>query len=219
MKHIRLALAFALVLMLISAFTAIADENARTGKDLKIGDTFIFGAVEQDYDFKDDDYLFRLEPIEWIVIDKTSDKALLLSKQVLTSVPYHSEKVDVTWENSDIREYLNSTFMDNCFSESEKAAILKTKVKNNSDRNTEWNTSGGNDTEDYLFLLSYNEATGSIPYLREEKKRITSATVFAAKVGVDESFGKNGWWWLRLPGKKQNEAAYITGNGSDYRHF
>ena len=212
MKHIRLAVAFALALMLISAFTAIADENASSGKDLKIGDTFIFGAMEQNYDYKDDDHLLTLVPIEWIVVDKTADKALLLSKYVIEAGAFNSKREETTWEQSDIRKYLNGDFMDKCFSKAEKAAVLKTTLKNNSEKDREYKTNAGKDTEDYLFLLSYSEASRYF----SKKERTTTGTTLAEKQGAKDVFSKNSQWWLRSPGKKQNQANYIMGDGDIY---
>lgn len=60
----------------------------------------------------------------------------------------------VNWETSDFRDWLNHTFYNKVFNDREKSSILKSKIKN------EKNAYGGTgaDTEDYVFLLSIEEA-------------------------------------------------------------
>ena len=43
------------------------------------------------------------EAIEWLVLDVQEDKALLLSRYALDSMPYHDNYKAVTWETSDLR--------------------------------------------------------------------------------------------------------------------
>lgn len=48
--------------------------------------------------------------IEWIVLDVKANVALLVSKNVLEAIPYHSEQKKVDSEKSSIRSWLNSDF-------------------------------------------------------------------------------------------------------------
>lgn len=66
--------------------------------------------------------------------------------------------------------------------------------------------SGGEDTQDRIFLLSYAEAW---KYFTANGVRVSSPTAYARAVSV--SVNK---WWLRSPGKKLVEAAQVSTNGT-----
>lgn len=127
---------------------------------------------------------------EWIILDMETDKVLLMKKVALSVRAYHSVKQNVTWENSTLRQELNSTFFDETFSEKERSNIIHANV-NNSD-NKVYGTEGGNDTKDYIFLLSI-----------EEGEKYNS---------LFPKFKNNSW--LRSPGNNQNSAAFLSVNGS-----
>lgn len=46
----------------------------------------------------------------WLVLEDQGDKQLLLAEHVLELLPYHDTYEAVTWEESSIRKYLNTTF-------------------------------------------------------------------------------------------------------------
>jgi hypothetical protein len=91
---------------------------------------------------------------QWRVLEARDGKALLLSEQVLGHQAYHEGWQEATWENSTLRAYLNGEFL-NSFSAEDRARIAPTRVVNH---DNPWSgTPGGNDTEDYIFLLSIEE--------------------------------------------------------------
>ena len=66
------------------------------------------------------------EPIEWIVLEKDERTAKLLSKYLLDSHRYNDDQeLDITWENSTCKKWLNSDFMKRSFSEKEQNSIMK----------------------------------------------------------------------------------------------
>ena len=169
--------------------------------DYKIGETIEFGNYPQDKDGTE-------KPIEWIVMKKEGNQVLLLSKYVLDAKPYNKEWEDVTWETSDIRQWLNNEFYTTAFNKAEKAKIQTSLIKN--EDNSEYGTSGGNDTEDKVFLLSEKEAD---TLFSDEEERIAKATEYAEKLGVDineNSEEKGAWWWLRSPGNDSFYAALVN---------
>ena len=121
--------------------------------------------------------------IDWLVLDKNGDMALLLSEKVLFRRAYNDTYEVKTWEVSTLREYLNNDFL-NEFSPEDRARIAETMVIN--DDNAEMGTSGGNDTMDRIFLLS-----------EEEVQRYFDR--IPARFATDES-GERSTWWLRSPG-------------------
>lgn len=129
---------------------------------------------------------------DWYVLEVTSDKAFLLCKSYVGT----SDGLGGTWENSDVRTYLNNDFY-NGFSATCKNRILSVEIKNPNNPN---GVSGGNPTVDKIFLLSYEEFN---QYL----------TPSMASLGVD--------WWLRTPGSRTSYnyttdyyTAYVENDGT-----
>ena len=175
--------------------------------DYKIGETIEFGNYPQDKDGTE-------KPIEWIVMKKEGNQVLLLSKYVLDAKSYNEGWGDVTWEISDIRQWLNNEFYTTAFNKAEKAKIQTSLIKN--EDNSEYGTSGRNDTEDKMFLLSEKEAD---TLFSDEEERIAKATEYAEKLGVDineNSEEKGAWWWLRSPGNDSFYAALVNYYGWVY---
>jgi len=85
------------------------------------------------------------------VLDIRDKMALILIENLIEDKTYHNEWIDVTWETSDIRSWLNDEFYKS-FSAAERARIQETAVINNDNPWT--NSSGGNDTSDKIFLLT-----------------------------------------------------------------
>ena len=169
--------------------------------DYKIGETIEFGNYPQDKDGTE-------KPIEWIVMKNEGNQVLLLSKYVLDAKSYNEEWEDVTWETSDIRQWLNNEFYTTAFNKAEKAKIQTSLTKN--EDNSKYGTSGGNDTEDKVFLLSKKEAK---TLFSNNEERIAKATEYAEKSGVYVNEEKAAWWWLRSPGDYSDSAAEVSDDG------
>ena len=169
--------------------------------EYKVGKTIEFGNYPQDKDGTE-------KPIEWIVMKKEGNQVLLLSKYVLDAKSYNEGWGDVTWETSDIRQWLNNEFYTTAFNKAEKAKIQTSLIKN--EDNSEYGTSGGNDTEDKVFLLSEKEAD---TLFSDEEERIAKATEYAEKSGVYVNKEKAAWWWLRSPGYSSRDAAGVGSHG------
>ena len=169
--------------------------------EYKVGKTIEFGNYPQDKDGTE-------KPIEWIVMKKEGNQILLLSKYVLDAKPYNKEWEDVTWETSDIRQWLNNEFYTTAFNKAEKAKIQTSLIKN--EDNSEYGTNGGNDTEDKVFLLSEKEAE---TLFSNKEERIAKATEYAQKSGVYVNEEKAAWWWLRSPGDDSDSAAVVPDSG------
>ena len=125
----------------------------------------------------------------WYVIDKADDGCTLLSEKYITERAYNTEREVITWEKCTLRTWLNNDFY-NEFSDEEKALIEKTH--NSNPDNSEYNTDGGSDTDDYIYLLSLDEAENVSKDIRAE----------------------GSWWWLRSPGDYQTHAAGVLSDGS-----
>ena len=187
---------------------------------LKVGDHVTYGRYPQTAEGNDE------TPIEWLVLDVQGDKALLLSRYGLDTMPYNTEYEDVTWETCSLREWLNGDFLNRAFSAEEQKAIPVTDVDNGKGQgNSEWDTSGGNDTQDRVFLLSFAEACrylgASLDH--DSMKPRVAPTAYLLEKGVwieDETKTDDGatagWWWLRSPGSWQDNAVGVAPGGSFY---
>ena len=76
--------------------------------------------------------------------------------------------------------------------------------------NSEHGTSGENDTEDKVFLLSEKEAE---TLFSNDDERIAKATGYAEKSGVYVNEKKESVWWLRSPGYSSSRAAEVSEYG------
>ena len=197
--------------------------------NVKVGDIIKFGSYEQD-----DDMTNGKEEIEWIVLSKDSKRILVVSKYALDCLPYEKEYTDITWENSTIREWLNSKFYTTAFTKKERNMINKVKLTNAD--NPYYDIEGGNDTKDSVFLLSLddlvNVAYGFKSDIDEKDiARRCAATAYAKTQGAesaeqhaDESEWKPYYattdgeptcmWWLRSPGEYAINAAYVYPTGA-----
>jgi hypothetical protein len=92
----------------------------------------------------------------WRVLATQGDKELLVTANVIEHRKYAYENRPVTWEDSDLRRYLNDHFYNDYFNDYERAQIVKMPVKNQVTLNNGL-SDGGRDTEDNIFILSLAE--------------------------------------------------------------
>ena len=125
----------------------------------------------------------------WYIIGKSDDGVTLLMQNNLMNKAYNDSNTNITWENSTLRTYLNGEFY-NSFSDDDKAKI--TVTHNENPNNPGNSTSGGNETNDYIYLLSIDEANA-----------------------LSDTIRANGsWWWLRSPGDDSIYAAFVYADGN-----
>lgn len=113
------------------------------------------------------------EPIEWIVISKDSEKALLLSKSILFTTSYNQNHEVVSYDESDIRELLSNEGTYELFTKAERA-----------------NMSEHPTMLDYVFLISCEELEEVIDSNEIMKAEYTEAI-------SRQMFHENPWWWIR----------------------
>ncbi len=169
----------------------------------------------------------EIAPIEWYVLSKSNGYALLLSRYCLDGKPYNTVYEDVTWATCTLRAWLNGTFMNTAFTDAEQGAIRTTLVDNSRSQghaaipgftdDFTVNTTGGNNTNDKVFLLSLAEA---YRYLGGKYGKVGGVTDWYVDNGktkttayADINYCKSRWW-LRSPGVNfQNSAAYVGSAG------
>ncbi len=119
---------------------------------LRSGSEVTFGKYEQDGDLTNGP-----EDIVWKVGMYKDGTRYLISLYALDFQPYNTDPYDhtTTWETSSIREWLNDDFKNAAFSSEEQKWLAATNVEK--EYNPYWDTSGNNDTTDYVFLPSMKE--------------------------------------------------------------
>lgn len=160
---------------------------------------------------------FKYEPIQWRVLSNTDGELFVMAEKILDSRPYYPQIASVTWENSAIRSWLNGEFYNAAFNASEQAKIKTSPVVN--EKYPGYDTDGGNNTNDKLFLLSCAEAAnpaygfGDVAVL--DTARVAQGSDYAISRGLALVSG-NGYWWLRTPGVYQTRAGIVRFDGRLY---
>lgn len=155
--------------------------------------------------------------LTWQVLDNKKDVVLLITETIIEQPPYHDAYTEITWADCALRSYLNGSFYD-AFSEADKSRILPVTNKN---PDNEWyNTTGGEETEDHIFLLSIEEAAclyfgdsstnlyqpGKNQRYWFQRKDLNNSKRLAKLLGKDGEW----WWWLRSPGRVNVKAVHRT---------
>jgi len=166
----------------------------------KVGQIIKFGSYEQDNDPSD-----GAEEIEWIILANEEDRVLLISKYVLDCQQFNTEiNRENPWSDSSIRKWLNETFIKNAFNTIEIDAIDTSNIS--AEKNPDYDTNPGSDTQDKVFLLSISEAED---YFSSDEDRKLIPTAYAENLG--ESLYH---WWLRSPGEYEDGVAFVNEDGS-----
>lgn len=154
-----------------------------------VGDVVTFGTYKQDR-YRED----GATPIEWIVLDNTDGKVLLMARYAVDCQKFDSDTN--VWKDSNIREWLNGNFLSAAFSEGERSYIAETELTTT----TGYNGEDPIVTTDRVFLLSANEIEMYLPG-EDHDDRIADATAYAIDEGVETygiaGHGRSCNWWLR----------------------
>lgn len=182
-------------------------------RNAKPGEIITFGSYPQTADGTD------RTPIKWRVLQNSGSELFILSEDILECKRYHAEYADVTWQDCDLRKWLNEEFYTAAFDDDEKRLIRTTRCTDNGD--------GSPDTEDKVFLLSVAEVQRLTHVLGKDFRR-TVGTEFAKVKKADgchlyvmdknveaDYITENGrkygcsWWWLRTRGSSPSRAFFV----------
>lgn len=209
----------AFVIVLIVAAAVCFLPAAMRDVKFAVGSYVTFGEYPQTAEGED------MTPIEWLVLARDGNNALLISRYGLDTKPYNTSDIKVTWSSCTLRTWLNNVFYNKAFSAAEQKAIMTTTVDNSKSQcYSDYNTSGGSNTQDKVFLLSYAEANEYFGATYDNSNNMKSRaaptayaiahgayTYFSDKTATDENAG---WWWLRSPGYDRELATAVLTNGS-----
>lgn len=181
-------------------------------KSFQEGDLVTFG----NYAHSEYSYI----PIQWVVLEEKNGALLLLSLYGISVEAFYDEYYfqemefpeEITWENSTVRAWLNDVFFQRAFYKSEQECIKNCTIY--TQENSIYGTSGGENTKDYIFLLSEDEAK---KYFCSDEERITKTVpavdreynILEKEVSPEDYDG----WWLRSPGESGDTISYVTTYG------
>lgn len=158
-----------------------------------VGSEVVLGSYEQDGNTEN-----GAESVEWIILEKTEDSILLISKYALASMRYADSAENFIWERSGIRKWLNGDFYNSVFNSWEKDMIMSSEVTGEVDTN--FGKSADFVVQDKLYLFNSLELS---KYFVFDIAKITDCTEYARNDSIEEC-----GWWLR-----EGYGAYVTAVG------
>ena len=142
------------------------------------GNTISLGAYDKDSD----------EKTSWIVlkVDNETNKAFVISKDILYCSKFNGSE----WINSDIRDWINSTFYNDHFTENERARIIKTLYAEYEDDDE--TKEPLYESMDYITLLSQLEYDKYMTFGSS-----VSSAEYSDALGTTNSLTGRGAWLMR----------------------
>lgn len=165
-----------------------ADECDRL-KSASVGETVLWGRYDSNPS------LPGKEQISWIILEKDSESALLVSEMGLAGSYYHQHHTEISWKDCDLRNLINSGPLSKSFSTYELDNMLPID-------------------EDLVSLLTAKEAE-ELFSTDEDRELIITAVAKAQGTNIndlskhhewDMTNVKTSWWWL----KGDNNESSIT---------
>lgn len=178
--------------------------------------------AEASYLVRHEQGYFLSEPIKWRILSINSDgtDAFVIADKAIDIAQYYSaSNVEITWEKSALRQWLNDSFLKTAFTADEQKAVKTTTVKT-ADNQTS-SEPGGNDTQDKIYLPSIEEMHcydyGFSAQEDETQTRKTTSTDYAWLGGTPfKRIAGFMSYWLRSPGTQTGYPATVGdwGNGT-----
>jgi len=153
----------------------------------------------------------------WRVLDEIDSRVLLLYNGIWERRSYNETMRYITWENSDLRNYLNNEFLRN-FPRRYRSRIVELEIHNSP--NPWFDTLGGSATTDMVFILSVDEVVrffgdsgqlGDRPneafYIYDDYNRFRIAE---QRRGHDRGTLA---WWLRTPAENGSNVSFVSNTG------
>jgi hypothetical protein len=166
---------------------------------------------------------------DWRVLERRDGRMLILADSATIRDTFHNTDTNVTWANSDIRAWLNGSYL-NAFNSTDRARIVPMPVV--TPNNSWFGTPGGNNTTDHIFLLSIEEV---VQYFGDSGQlaNMESAPLINGVRWINDIYNdlrvanprhnvqSGPDWWLRSPGdnnhssstNSRNHTAIVTHNG------
>lgn len=150
-------------------------------------------------------------PIEWLVLERTQGKILVISRYGIDSGRYNcrEESYAINWQNCTLRRWLEEEFFMKAFNSEERSLIQTTRFGREDGFGYENSHRG-----DHIFLLSIAEAER---YFVDDIDRCCKPTHYACLEcsyrRYSDDIDQNIWWWLRSVGSSEGYAACVHDGG------
>lgn len=192
------------------------DENITVDESIsmKMGNMTVYKGSDEKLYAKVESSYYLVEPIKWRVLSKDQNgKAVLFAEYILLDCEWNVSGSNALFTNSKIFRYLNSTFLNNAFSNSAQEQIEITTIipdiYKSSDNYLPVNEFA---TDAKVFLLSRDEFVNIYDFEPWVFGcRIRYATAYASAIGAED------WWWLRsfYGAQVYQHEAFIVENKGD----
>lgn len=173
------------------------------------------------------EYWFKVEPIKWRVLNYTDVQSgtapIVIAEHALATIGWNDSSDGNLWTRKcKVRDWLNNSFYNEAFNGGYGDYIISTTLKNNSSYSNDDGT--GNDSQDNVWLLSYNEANGKYESFNSNDKRICTPTDFVLVNFYDKESGScwlrsartdysMGVWGIGVNGSLGSTSIYYSYNG------
>lgn len=160
-----------------------------------------------DSDYGDSDYMYFLyRKLSWEVLKYENNMVTLGCQDIIGFQPYHNQDQNITWKDCSLRKWLNTTFFNNAFSQSEKNDIIENKLITNY-------VGASCETNDKVYILStdeYYEIANQPAWLRDGTNCQGLITASDTEYSECAEFGSGTTavyprYWLRSQTVSQNE--------------
>lgn len=191
-KWIKIAAA-----LLLAAASVLSVTGCK--REVNTFETVVFGAYEQDGKLEN-----GMEPLEWIVLERTDDSVLLTTKYGIFVKRYYTKNEEVvSWQNSSVRYWLENSFKKSTFSTKEQTKLIPIEYQD---------PTTGKKVGDYVTLLTLEEV---YRYFPTANSRLLEETPYAHNAkAYRNTFTQSGWWWLKDMGTQTKSAAYVNSLGN-----
>ena len=146
--------------------------------------------------------LVKYGEYEWIVLDSEDDKRLIITKDSVCEKEYNERNCETIWEDCTLRQWLNNDFFHEIYDDFSynDESIIERSLISNTNNASNYCTTDGEDTLDYIFLLSIDEALKYSKYVLVENE-------------TDETD-----WWLRNVGGMYSGTAWCVNPYGRFQH-
>lgn len=178
--------------------TKVTDTNLITelSKTLRNNGSTVYQGVEY---WKKGSNFYKAEKISWMVLEQNEDQVMVISKYILDCHRFNEYYKGTNEEgyyannyaHSEIREWLNNQFLMAAFHDDSRIKMIKKMLVDNSASTTDSSSNeyACENTEDYIFLLSYQDLAKK--YFSSDNGRACYSTEYCGE-GVE-------WYWTRSP--------------------
>ena len=185
------------ILMSVLIMLTLSSCNTTKSDIIKVGDIIQFGTYP------------------WRVLDIQDGRALIISENIIERKQYHHNWVQTSWADCSMREYLNGEFYNSvAFSDADRERIVQ--ITNINEDNQWYGDPAGEDTQDWIFLLSISEVvrffgdSGQLENRPYQTGHINDQFNSNRIATYEESANS---WWLRSPGGYGDLASYVGTEG------